>query len=121
VKEIDLLAFGSTGPAALLARGLAGDAITFSDIDLNGFDFDQVKDSFDPKMLPGALKYGGIYGLVPLCSSDSGRTQFSGARQQGHYERASAAKNVSLRKEPLDIATAVDDVLGSKESQDRVK
>lgn len=121
VRQIDLVAFGSTGPAALLARGLAGNAITISDIDLNGFDFDQVKDSFDPMMLPGALKYGGIYGFVPLCSSDSGRTQLTGARQQGHYERTSSVKNVSLRKEPLDIAPAVDDVLGSKESQDRVK
>lgn len=121
VKQIDLVAFGPTGPAALLARGLAGDAIIFSDIDLNGFDFAQVKNSFDPMMLPGALKYGGVYGFVPLCSSDSSRTQLSGARQQGHYERASSAKNASLRKEPLGIAAAVDDVLGSTESQDRVK
>lgn len=121
VTRIDLLAFGSTGPAALLARGLAGDAITFSDIDLNGFDFDQVKESFDPMMLPGALKYCGIYGFVPLCSSESSRTQLCGAPQQGHDERASSAKNVSLRREPLDIAAAVSDVLGSNDSQDRVK
>lgn len=110
-KRIDIVAFGSTGPAALLARGLAGDAISFCAIDLNGFDFEQMKNGFDPMLLPGALKYGGIYGFVPLCSSDSARTQLSGAAQQGHYERALSAKNVKLRTEKLDVAGAVDDVL----------
>lgn len=120
-KQINLIAVGATGPAAMLARGLAGDVISSSDIDLNGFDFDRVKESLDPMMLPGALKYGGIYGFAPLCSADSGQTRLAGARQQGHYERAAASKNVSLRKEPLDVAEVIDHLIGSKTAQDRVK
>lgn len=111
VRQIDLVAFGATGPAALLARGLAGDAITFSDIDLNGFDFNQVKESLDPMMLPGALKYGGIYGFVPLCSGDSGHTLLAGAREQGHYERASSTRNVTSQQEPIDVGKVVDGLL----------
>lgn len=70
-KKIDLIAQGKLGPAALLARALAGDVIDRARIDLNGFSFDQVHNDADPMMLPGALKYGGIAGLLPLCQSGS--------------------------------------------------
>ena len=58
--------FGEAGPWHFLARAVAGDAVDRAAIDLNGFDFDQVTDGSDAMMLPGALKYGGIYGFVPL-------------------------------------------------------
>jgi hypothetical protein len=121
LQQIDLVAFGSSGPASLLARGIAGKAIDTSDIDLGGFDFDQVKESFDPMMLPGALKYGGIYGVVPLCSADSGHTHLAGARRQGHYDRAASAANVQLQSEPLDASFVIDELIGPKRSGERVK
>jgi hypothetical protein len=45
----------------------------------------------------------------------------AGARQQGRYERAASVRNVLLQAEPLDVAAVVDDLIGPKPSQDRVK
>jgi dienelactone hydrolase len=67
-KSVRLVAFGKIGPAALLARALAGEAVERASIDLNHFDFADVHDA-DEMMLPGALKYGGIRGIIPLCHS----------------------------------------------------
>ena len=94
VARVHLVAFGKAGPPALLARALSGAAIDRAAIDLDGFDFDRVTDPADPMMLPGALKYGGIYGFVPLC--DSGRTTLLNARKAGTFDRAAAAKGVTL-------------------------
>ncbi|MCS6975750.1 MAG: acetylxylan esterase [Gemmatales bacterium] len=66
-KAVDLLAAGDAAVWAFLARLLAGDAVGTAVLDLKGFDFDQVKRPEDAMMLPGALKYGGIHGLLPLC------------------------------------------------------
>lgn len=66
-KFVHQLALEGAGLYALLAKGLAGEAILRSAIDLNGFDFDQVKDANDPNFLPGALKYGGVMSFVSLC------------------------------------------------------
>jgi len=97
VGPIRLVAFGKAGPAALLARALAGDAIDRAAIDLDGFDFDRVTDPADELMLPGALKYGGLYGFVPLC--DSGRTTLLNARKAGTFDRAAGVKGVTLSVE----------------------
>jgi hypothetical protein len=66
---IHLVAFDRSGVPALLARALAGDAITRASIDLAGYDFTQVHDADDEMMLPGALKYGGLLGFVPLTTT----------------------------------------------------
>ena len=95
-RKIHLIASGDVAPAALLARALAGDAIATAAIDLGGFDFDQVKTSDDPMMLPGAVKYGGICGFVPLC--DSGQTTLFGVRKLPTFDRASATKQVTIRE-----------------------
>ena len=68
-KAIHLIALGKTGTAGLLARALSGDAIARASIDLDHFDFTDVKDAGDDRLLPGALKYGGVWGIVPLCNS----------------------------------------------------
>lgn len=94
-RKIHLIASGDGAPAALLARALAGDAIATAAIDLGGFDFDQVKTSDDPMMLPGALKYGGICGFVPLC--DSGPTTLFGVSKSPAFNRAGATKQVTIR------------------------
>jgi hypothetical protein len=93
-KSISLIATGAGGPSALLARATAGDAIDRAAIDLGGFDFDQVANDDDPRMLPGALKYGGIYGFVPLF--DTGQTLISNARESGAIERARKTPSVTL-------------------------
>jgi hypothetical protein len=73
-SAIHLVAFDRAGVWALLARGLAGNAVSRASIDLGGFDFDaQLRDPLDAMMLPGALKYGGVRGVLPLC--DQGRTE----------------------------------------------
>jgi dienelactone hydrolase len=67
-RAIHLVAFDRAGVWALLARALAGDTIARASIDLDRFDFAGIQDPFDPMMLPGGLKYGGIGGLLPLCA-----------------------------------------------------
>ncbi len=93
-KNVHLVAFEEAGAWALLARALSGDAVARAAIDLNGFDFDQVKQTTDAAMLPGALKYGGIYGFVPLCLT--GETILFDARKTGH-PLAGRTPNVSLQ------------------------
>lgn len=66
-KFVHQIALEGAGAWALLAKGLAGEAILRSAIDLNGFDFDQVKDVNDENFLPGAQKYGGIATFISLC------------------------------------------------------
>jgi dienelactone hydrolase len=66
---VHLVAFDRAGVWALLSRALSGDAIARASIDLDRFDFTGIEDPFDPMMLPGAVKYGGIGGLLPLCTA----------------------------------------------------
>ena len=106
-KQVRLIATGSVGPAALLARALAADAIDRAAIDLGGFDFDRVTDSLDPMMLPGALKYGGINGIAALCGH--GHTLLTGARRDtDSYARAAGTNSLSLRAETTGYEDLVD-------------
>ncbi|HZL36256.1 MAG TPA: alpha/beta hydrolase family protein [Tepidisphaeraceae bacterium] len=91
-KGIDLVAFGKTGPAALLARALAGNAVRRASIDLANFDFGQVRSDTDPMMLPGALKYGGVFGFAALC--DTGSTQLWNLPATGNRELAKQTPGV---------------------------
>jgi len=99
--SIDLIATGDGAPAAIIARALAGDEIDRAAIDLAGFDFDKVTKDDDPNMLPGALKYGGIYGFVPLFPS-AGATLICNAREAGSIERARKTPNVTIETQPRD-------------------
>jgi hypothetical protein len=76
-KTIHLVAFDGAGTWALLARALAGDTITRASIDLDGFDFDRVTSPSDERLLPGALKYGGVHGFLSLVTS--GQTEIYAA------------------------------------------
>jgi hypothetical protein len=95
-QEIDMMAFEKAGPWALLARALAGDAVAWSAIDLNGFDFDQVTATNDEMLLPGGLKYGGVYGFAALCNS--GKTVLYNLPREGRTEFAQITKNVTLHE-----------------------
>ena len=68
-RSVSLVGFADAGPEAFLAVAMTGDAVSRSAIDLGGFDFDRVSDGYDPMLLPGALKYGGIRGFAPLCAN----------------------------------------------------
>ncbi len=69
-KVVNILGLNKAGVETMLAVALAGDSVNRAAVDLNGFNFDQVKDSSDEMMLPGALKYGGISGFAALCPTD---------------------------------------------------
>jgi hypothetical protein len=94
--DVHLLAYGRAGVWGLVARAVAGPAITRASLDLAGFDFDEIRDPFDPMMLPGARKYGGLSGLLSLCTT--GQTEVYGA---GPTRRQSGS-GVMFRDAPAD-------------------
>jgi dienelactone hydrolase len=94
VKSVRLAGSAAAGPWVLLAKAVAGDKVDRAAVDLNQFDFDQVTKSTDEMMIPGALKYGGIYGFVPLCTT--GQTLIHNARKTSKWELASKVPGVSL-------------------------
>jgi hypothetical protein len=65
-REVHLVGTGAAGPWVVLARGLCGDAVARTAADLHGFRFEQVKETNDEMMLPGALKYGGLPAFAAL-------------------------------------------------------
>jgi dienelactone hydrolase len=83
---VDVVASEKSGPIAVLACACAGETVHRAAINLGGFDFDQVTEPADPMLLPGALKYGGIYGFVPLCRPAD--MLICGARSTGIIARA---------------------------------
>jgi dienelactone hydrolase len=67
-KKIYLVGIDNAGPWVVLARALSGDAVQRCAADLNGFRFEEITKTWDPNMLPGALKYGGMARLAALCA-----------------------------------------------------
>lgn len=67
-KNIHLVGFGEAGPWVALARGLCGDTVARTAVDMNNFRFEQILSIQDPMMLPGALKYGGLPTLMTLAA-----------------------------------------------------
>jgi dienelactone hydrolase len=67
-KNICVIGSGEMGVVALLAKALAGEAVTKTAADLNLLRFEAIKDVDDPMMLPGAVKYGGLGAFVALCA-----------------------------------------------------
>jgi hypothetical protein len=97
--QVHLLALGKLGPCGLLARCLADGAIERCVIDLDGFDFHHVKSVQDEMLLPGGLKYGGLFGFVPLCTQ--GKTTLFHPCAQSKLDRAKLAPGVGIvNKQP---------------------
>ena len=67
-KQVDLVGWGEAGPWVMLARALCGEAVARTAADANDFTFKKVKATDDPMMLPGAVKYGGLYALTGLAA-----------------------------------------------------
>jgi hypothetical protein len=66
-KTVYVAALGQqTGPVAVAARALAGDAIDRAAIDTHGFRFGKVLDYRDPMFLPGGAKYMDLPGMISL-------------------------------------------------------
>lgn len=92
--EVCLLAYGKLGPCALLARSLADGAVAQCVIDLDAFDFHQIKSVQDEMLLPGGLKYGGLFGFIPLCTQ--GTTVLFQPSQNSKHERLKLARGVQI-------------------------
>ena len=59
-------------------------------------------------MLAGALKYGGVYGFVPLCAA--GEPRIVNAKTGGRWELAARTKGVTLEEkkaDPGDLVTVI--------------
>jgi len=68
IQKVNLVGTGGAGPWVLLARALARDKVATCLVDLEGFGFSQIRNTSDPMMLPGALRYGGLGGLAALAA-----------------------------------------------------
>jgi len=65
-KTVALAGWGETGPIAIAARALAGEAVDRAAADTGGFRFGQVLDYRDPMFLPGGAKYLDLPGMISL-------------------------------------------------------
>ncbi len=67
-QSVHLLGLGEVAPVVAAAAGLAGEAVTKVAIGTDGFRFASITDIRDPKLWPGAVKYGDVPGLLSLCA-----------------------------------------------------
>ena len=102
-----LIGRGRAGVWALAARALAGDAVARTAIDLGGFDFDQVRETTDEALLPGAVRYGGVRGLASLAT---GRATIFGAPAGAHRAVAPVPPGVTVQATPATGDALVDAV-----------
>ncbi len=63
-ERIDLVGFGEAVPSVVLARLMAGAALTHAAIDTGGFRFGKVLEIHSPQFLPGGAKYDDVPGLL---------------------------------------------------------
>ena len=96
VRSLDLV---GTGPAVVIGAAASEAQLASAVIDVEHFDFGQIEEPSDPRMLPGALKYGGISGFAKLCAGP--RTTLVNAPRPGTIPGAT----------PLDAAAVVDQLL----------
>jgi hypothetical protein len=104
VKKVHLLGVGAAGPWVLLARPLCGDAVDKTAADMNRFRFEEILSVNDPRLLPGALRYGGMPALASL---NAPHTMFlhntAGADRQGWiaaaYQASGQADRLQMQEE----------------------
>lgn len=83
-KTICLAAFGpQTGPIAVAARALAGEAVDRAAVDTHGFRFGKVLDYRDPMFLPGGAKYLDLPGMLSLQESHAHWVKGEGKDPEG--------------------------------------
>ena len=91
-KTLHLVGFEKAGPWVLLARALCGDAVARTAADGNEFRFEKVRSVNDEMMLPGALKYGGLYALAALAAPGELYVPNHHGTGSGHWMKAVYAK-----------------------------
>jgi hypothetical protein len=113
VKKVHLVGWGAVGVVAILAKALAGDAVAKTAADFNQFRFEDIKDTADPMILPGAVKYGGLGAFLALCAPGevlvhNHRGTDTGKVSRAAYEAAGAATKMTRSAEKLDDAKVVE-------------
>jgi dienelactone hydrolase len=68
VKKVSLAGLDRAGPWALLAAALAREKLERAAVELNRFRFEDLKETSDEMMLPGAVKYGGLPAFAALAA-----------------------------------------------------
>ncbi len=106
-KSISIVGWGEMGPVAVIAKALAGDAATKLAADMNQFRFENVKETSDPMMLPGAVKYGGMGAFLALCAPGAAlvhnhRGTATGKVAESAYEVAGAKDKLTRFADKLD-------------------
>jgi dienelactone hydrolase len=108
-NSINLVGRGKAGAWVLAARAVAGDTVARTSVDLGGFDFDQVRETIDEALLPGAVKYGGVRGLASLVTS--GSTTIAGAPASPVAPWLPVPASVTLSAAPASPEALVDAAL----------
>jgi dienelactone hydrolase len=112
-KAVHLVGWGEMGIVAVLAKALAGDAVTKTAADLNQFRFENIKDTADPMILPGAVKYGGLPAFLALCAPGevlvhNHKGTATGKLPKAAYDAVGAADKLTRSEEKLDDAKVVE-------------
>jgi dienelactone hydrolase len=112
-KPVHLVGWGEMGPVAILAKALAGDAVAKLAADMNQFRFEAIKDTADPMMLPGAVKYGGLPTFLALCAPGAALVHnhagtASGKLSKAAYDAAGASDKLTRVDAKLDDAKVVE-------------
>lgn len=108
VRAIRVLGGGIAGPPALLAAALAGDVLSGSAIDLDGFDFHDVATDDDPRLLPGGLKYGGLAAFASLCR---GPALIAGLSERSDLHALRASDGVVVQHDRAGLSELVEFLL----------
>lgn len=101
-QHVHLVGLDETaGPIVLAARSQAGDAVSKTVVDVDGFRFDAIRKHDDPMFVPGAVKYLDVEGLLGLCAphhvSIAGLTQSGVAGKV--YAAAGAPEHLRLEQQ----------------------
>lgn len=107
--NVALIGRGRAAAWALAARALARDTVARTAVDVGGFDFDQVRQTTDEALLPGALKYGGVRGLASLAGA--GRTSIAGAPASPVAPWLPLPASVTMLSTPVSADALVDAAL----------
>jgi hypothetical protein len=110
---VALIGWGEMGPVAVMAKAVAGDKVTKVAADLNQFRFENIKDTADPMMLPGAVKYGGLPAFLALCApgevlAHNTAGTASGRLPKAAYDAAGAADKLTHSHDKVDDLKVVE-------------
>lgn len=110
--RVDLIGWGEAGPWVVLAKALAGEAVTKTAADLNQFRFEAITATDDPMMLPGAVKYGGLPAFLALCApgavlTHNHRGTATGKLPKAAYDAVGAGDKLTRANEKWDAAKVV--------------